>query len=151
MIFTVVPLPLLPWLLSPGKAQTLVFWKLFIDFFGSGILFVLPAKCSLLQLGLLQGVRVATFGVGAAAIAFDAPMWILATVWDMFVGLGFVLNGLHDLAGSRDGLHARIRRNRVAHFAGVVLGLAVAGALLYGVLGVEPKGTCACDCGTCSE
>ena len=90
---TVLPMPLLPFLLSPTMAQNLVLWKLAIDLLAAGLLALIPTDVS-------AAVRVGLTVLRAGMFLLVPVLWIehilahtflLVTWWDLFVGLGFVV------------------------------------------------------------
>eukprot|EP01050_Picozoa_sp_SAG11_P013673 SAG11_NODE_1615_length_4578_cov_6.001786_2_plen_375_part_00 len=92
---TVLPMPLLPFLLSPTLAQNLILWKLGIDLLAAGVLVLTPSDVS-------AAPRVGLTVLRAGLFVLVPMLWIehilahsylLVGWWDLFVGVGFVVRG----------------------------------------------------------
>lgn len=152
LFLTLLPMPLLPAAVPADFAQDLVLWKLLIEAIASAAQFSVFAAgvagslhlselartvvLALRALGLVWAGH-ALWGDPAMAVARPAA---LVAVWDLFVLAGFLVSQQNDIGASPE----QLRKNRVAHYSGIVLAIVVAGAVLYG-----PAGSVEATCPSC--
>eukprot|EP00747_Dinoflagellata_sp_TGD_P181401 gnl/TRDRNA2_/TRDRNA2_35219_c0_seq1.p1 gnl/TRDRNA2_/TRDRNA2_35219_c0~~gnl/TRDRNA2_/TRDRNA2_35219_c0_seq1.p1 ORF type:complete len:644 (+),score=75.89 gnl/TRDRNA2_/TRDRNA2_35219_c0_seq1:171-1934(+) len=162
IFLTVLIAPLLPFLCTPDIAQTLMLWKMLMDFLGSLIVLAFPVGAvSVEVLGSIVGVRILLLAAVLAKLISNidsgrtskASIHLLAP-FDGFCLLGIIVSALADIAGELPRAQRRelIRRNRIAYNLGVCTALLVIGCIL--VVGGHlntPLATSFSSCPTCTD
>lgn len=136
-----LPIPILPLVASAELAHHLMQVRLYAEAVGVLLLLARPvvsfaARASYLLVRTVVLALMVYYGRGWMATNPRLLTW----VWAVYMASGIQLGGLNDCAakGTAAEVKAFLRRIRVAHYGGMLLGVGITGAFAFGVYGDPP-------------
>lgn len=130
-----LPIPLLPLVVSAEMSHKLMQLRLYAE--AVGVLFLLAQPImSFAARALFLALRVVILGL----LVYYGRQWstdnqmMLFWVWSAYMASGITLGGLNDCAAKGSAVEVKtfLRRIRVAHYGGMLLGVVLTGAFAFG-------------------